>query len=77
MCTFLVNSSFMQPILNNYCALFSFHCYRYKILATSKDGVRFTSRALEAEALQLQEVCGQYEEVQRDLVEQVGWVYHE
>ncbi len=54
------------------CVLFPFMCLsRYKTLQTNKDGVRFTTKALEAEAAKLQDASHQYEEVQRELVEQV------
>ncbi|GFH06639.1 DNA mismatch repair protein MSH2, partial [Haematococcus lacustris] len=49
---------------------------KYKLLGTTKDGCRFTSKALELQALRLQEASAAYEAVQRELVEQVVAVAH-
>jgi len=49
---------------------------KYKTIEARKDGTKFTNRALEAAAERLHLVCGQYEELQRELVEQVVSVAH-
>jgi hypothetical protein len=45
---------------------------RYVTLETRKDGTKFTSRPLKEAAEKLQQLSGSYDELQRELVEQVG-----
>ncbi|KAG1666042.1 hypothetical protein FOA52_006916 [Chlamydomonas sp. UWO 241] len=49
---------------------------RYKTIEARKDGTKFTNRELEKAAERLSAVSGQYEELQRELVEQVVSVAH-
>jgi hypothetical protein len=44
---------------------------RYRIIDARKDGVKFTNRALEGAAAMLQESSARYEELQKELVDQV------
>lgn len=45
---------------------------RYKVIEARKDGTKFTNRDLENAAERLGAVSGQYEDLQKELVEQVG-----
>lgn len=45
---------------------------KFETLETRKDGTKFTNRALKAAAEQLQQLSGQYDDMQKQLVEQVG-----
>ena len=45
---------------------------KYQTLETRKDGTKFTNRGLKEAAERLQGLAGQYDDMQKQLVEQVG-----
>lgn len=45
---------------------------KYMILETRKDGTKFTNRPLKEAAERLQNLSGQYDDMQKQLVEQVS-----
>ena len=44
---------------------------KYMLLETRKDGTKFTNRAMKEAAERLQNLAGQYDDMQKQLVEQV------
>lgn len=44
---------------------------KYMLLETRKDGTKFTNRTLKEAAERLQNLSGQYDDMQKQLVEQV------
>jgi DNA mismatch repair ATPase MutS len=45
---------------------------KYMLLETRKDGTKFTNRPMKEAAEKLQNLSGQYDDMQKQLVEQVG-----
>lgn len=48
------------------------HTRRYMVIETRKDGTKFTNRALKEAAERQADVSARYEQLQKDLVAQVG-----
>lgn len=46
---------------------------RYLLLETRKDGTKFTNRQMKDTAERLQTATSKYDELQKDLIQQVSW----